>query len=94
MGITTTYTCDKCGHSQPTSDQMWIILVVVNRWTSAPVTIASAYTHRKNLWCRKCIEAFGLLPPPRNEKNEHVITPPPTFEEMVRDIVREELAEL
>ncbi len=93
MTVTTTYTCDKCGCAEPTSDQMWQISVVVSRWQSLPVTIGSAYTHRKNLWCRKCIEALGLLPPPRNEKNEHVINPSPTFEDMVREIVHEEMSQ-
>ena len=93
MGITTTYTCDKCGHSQTQSEQMWYIEIHVNSHYNVR-SIADSYAKVKKLWCRKCVEALGFLPAPKDKKNEHVITPPPNFEEMIRDIVREEMTEV
>ncbi len=92
MGITKTYTCDKCDHSQRESTQMQFVGVHINSINLRPSI--SSLARIEKLWCRKCVEAFGFLPAPKDKKNEHVITPPPTFEDIVRRIIDEELAEM
>jgi hypothetical protein len=44
------------------------------------------------LWCRSCVEQFGLLPILEKEKNK-VIEPEPTLEDLLRAIIKEEIAE-
>ena len=84
--IVTTYTCDRCGHSQPTDDQMWTVIVGIN---SGHYASQMPYKKREALWCRTCVEKLHLMPP-------HVLKPadlppPPTLEDMIREIVADEV---
>ena len=85
--IVTTYTCDKCGHEQTETDQMWKIGVTLS-YLGSP---KSSYDHPKaeQLWCRNCVEELGFLE--RHPDEEPVTDPEPTFEEIVRKIIHEEI---
>jgi hypothetical protein len=87
MSIVTTYTCDRCGHSQNDSDQMWNVVVsITHNVHSEP----GYYDGRHRvLWCRGCTEHFGLVPARRPAGTPEPILP--TLEDMIREIVREEM---
>lgn len=88
MSITTTYTCDKCGASQGTYTQMWEIKVAFYHYGNRPEY--SDGLQPKALWCRKCVEPYPfLLGRPRLEGDTS--PPPPTLEDFLRDIIREEV---
>lgn len=89
--IVTTYTCDKCGHSQNDDAQMWNI--AVDLWTRGVPRSRSSYPpDSAELWCRKCVVGvLGKLSsgpdgPPKPD-------PLPTLEDMIREIIREEIGE-
>ena len=90
--IVTTYTCDNCGHSQTTREQMW-------RWKiqlcseEPPMYGHSNYPvgEREALWCRGCVEKVGLLASAADKEPEDVKAREPSFEELLRAIVRDEL---
>lgn len=86
--IVTTYTCDKCGKTQTEPKQMWELGIVAReqtahfgRWVGTPKESA--------LWCRSCVVKLGLLPSTENDPPKP--TPTPTFEDMLREIIREEM---
>lgn len=56
--ITTTYTCDVCGHAQSTEDQMWTVHLKVIHGTVAinPYTTSD----HTRLLCRPCICRTGF----------------------------------
>jgi hypothetical protein len=83
--IVTTYSCDRCGHSQTTDDQMWGISVHLshNGTTHVP--------QHKQLWCRKCVEVVGIFPPRPSAKKAETRAPTPTLEDMLREMIREEI---
>ena len=86
--ITTTYKCDKCGHEQPTADQMWTVAFTFKSaedWSSTQPAKA-----KEELWCRACLEKLHVLSQ-HSAKEVDIPTQPPTLEEMIRQIVREEL---
>lgn len=88
MAVKTTYTCDLCGHTQDDSNQMWWVGVSIdqNRHTS------QRYAKMDQLWCRACALKRHLLPF-SDEKQKAKAPPPPTLEDLVREIVREEVAD-
>lgn len=89
MGKTTTYTCDRpgCGHEQDNGNQMWHIGITISELTT-PMSLE--HPRKKELWCRECIERLGLLPQPKGEE-PHQPPPPETFEDKIRELIREEL---
>jgi len=87
--IVTTYTCDKCGHSQEKKDQMWDIGVSLTHLDS-PYS-ATRTLNPKKLWCRDCVEGIGLLVPSPSLKKPP--PPPATLEDIVRDLLREMILE-
>lgn len=90
MTVTITYRCDKCSAEQHTPEQFWIIQVYVQPLQGSH---HSANKNAEQQWCRKCVESVHLLPQ-RQHKDPPVELPePPTFEELLREIVREEIAE-
>jgi len=84
MGVETTYTCDRCGHSQKTSDQMWEVGFAYRSRHGGSYTIQAP-----SWWCRGCLEHFDVLPattpldPPPT---------PPTLEDLIRELVQDELS--
>lgn len=85
MSVQTTYTCDRCGAKQETHSQFWIVSVRVTPFNRDPSQFDTGPSAH---WCRSCCEVFGILP---HTKERMVITPAPTLEDMVREIVREEI---
>lgn len=85
MAIVTTYSCDKCRHSQKTDDQMWKIKVAYN--TLRSYGSADYWSSRAQLWCRRCLENAGLVvAAPDTKRDAPPPNPPPTLEDLVREI--------
>ena len=87
MPIVTKYVCDRCQHTQDTDDQMWNLGIYLSGARSYYHSMHTPPT-RAALWCRACVETIGLLP---GEKPADPAPAPPTFEDMIRAIVREEV---
>lgn len=91
--IVTTYTCDKCKHSQehPQSPkQLWDIGIGIETAGCSSYYSTSPKLAHKQMWCRSCVIKAGLFPPSRTDE-EKTPTPPPTLEDMIREIAREEI---
>ena len=88
MGITTTWTCDKCKHSQNTKEKMFHVLLYVQ--IDNVVSTINA-PRLEALWCRRCVESVSILPVLKNEDNKHVVTPCSTLEDIIREIVQSEM---
>ena len=88
MSVKTTYTCDLCGATQDTPEQFWVVEATVRSITSAT---GYSSTSKLKQWCRACCEVYDILPTinPRITDVE-----PPTFEDMIREIVREEIGDV
>ncbi len=85
----TTYKCDRCGEDIKYPDeQVWNIAVGI---ACEPDVVAhSIYSNcGAAQWCRSCTEEFRLVP--RSPKLPGLPEPPPKFEDLVREIVREEI---
>ena len=89
MSIRTTYTCDRCNHSQPTNEQIWNVAVSV--WHDGHSEPKLYELHPKSeMWCRKCVEELGILQPYKLPA-PHVPETEPSLEDQIREIVRDEL---
>jgi len=86
MSIQTTYTCDCCGAKQETSDQFWVVQVMVRAYDTMPGY--SSDGGKLKHWCRECCEKQDILPSLRTVGVQFT---PPTFEDLIREIVREEV---
>jgi len=84
--ITTIYKCDRCGKEQYTPEQMWEVGVVYKHIHYASSS-SEKYPYQTKLWCRACVETLGILPIKEGAPDE---TQPPTFEDLIREIVRDE----
>ena len=87
--ITTTYKCDRCGHEQADNTQMWNVWI---GYACLPYTRGYGTTTgvRDSLWCRPCMETMKVLGAEREDPKAPVV-PPPTLEETIREIIREEV---
>lgn len=85
MSINITYTCDSCGASQPTNEQMWNVEVRFEHARSNPSVHGLRWAAPINqaLWCRKCALKFQLLP---EQPAPEVAAAPITMEDIVREI--------
>jgi hypothetical protein len=95
MAVTTTYTCDRCGHKQDEEEQLWTVAVAIRHGTNIPHNCFDS-PRSSALWCRRCAEDMGLLIFSEARKNKGEKLPEPmTLEEqigeVIRTIVREEL---
>lgn len=82
--IVTTYTCDRCDHSQEEKEQMWELKLTTH---ALGASYSSPTKKSEALWCRKCMEVYSLLPQVEVKK-EDVIKPAPTIEDLVREITQ------
>ena len=92
MSIVVTYTCDRCGHSQPNDTQMWHVGVKVEHCPK-PAKFEYWELNGKSLWCRECIDSlqlFGFDPKPTKEMPVSTVAEI-TLEEKIREIMREEI---
>lgn len=90
--IVTTYTCDKCKHSQSDKEkpmQLWEIGIGISPMEKNRYAYSRELSHKK-LWCRDCVVKAGILPPNKDEK-EKASEPPITLEDIIREIIQEEL---
>ncbi len=93
MSIVTTYTCDKCNHEQDNSEeprQLWDLGIRLKEKRSHYTQFLES-NKETVLWCRSCVVKLGLLPataddPPVPHKK-------PTFEEVLREIIQDELSD-
>ncbi len=69
---------------QKSDKQLWLIEITVRQSTTYKVAGA---VQRAQEWCRLCTEKAHLLPPVDIEKDK--LPPPPTFEDLIRDLVEE-----
>ena len=86
--IVTKYICDKCNHEQGTATQMWEMGVhcqSADRYSSHPTP------YMKSLWCRACVEAIGLLPRANPPPPSDATAAPPSLEEIIRELARQEV---
>ena len=85
MSVITTYTCDRCGAQQATTEQFWTVGVCYAAYSS-PIT----RTIYKSIHaCRACVEEMGLVPTIRTGKQP---APPPTIEDLIRGIIQAEFS--
>jgi hypothetical protein len=85
MAIKTKYICDRCEASK-VDDPKFLVTVRVT-WGY------DEHSKGQAQWCEECRKKFGLVSPlPVAYKSEPAPTVNPTFEELVRAIVREELS--
>ena len=88
--ITTTYKCDRCGHEQTKDTQMW------NVWIGyACLPYSRGYGQngtaaKEALWCRPCMKKMAVLGAFVGDPIAP-IQPPPTLEETIREIIRDEI---
>jgi hypothetical protein len=91
-------TCDKCGVSddkpvyRPNDGKIefFTIGVVYDEGLNiSPGSYSSSKVGPEVTWCRQCAEKSGIVPP--KEKKSTETTPPPTLEEMIREIVSQEV---
>lgn len=89
MSVTTTYTCDRCGAQQSTPEQFWTIGVVAKHdlHTAFPKWELPLERNRMQV-CRACCEAMGMVPRMVPVENP---PPPPTLEDLIRELIREEM---
>ena len=100
---TTTYKCDRCGAEDATNALALQEVTIGLRRTGYSMVTGGAYTYTDDHgrdsrprveWCRKCLVETGILPRhPSVDAALPVPPPPPSLEDMVREIVREELAQ-
>lgn len=85
--IKTTYICDVCARAQPTHEQFWGVELKTYHFGGHPPHSTKSYG-----LCRACMERLHLLP------NVHPEVTPlptkPTFEELVRRLIVEEIEAL
>jgi len=88
MGRTTTYTCDVCG-AQAVDEHDFLVEV----WVTVPEPYSlysSRSTVKKASLCPACMLRLGLRSPSRDETKPE---PPPTFEDTLRELIRDEITQ-
>lgn len=98
MGIVTIHTCDKCGFAQPSENggkapdrrTMHNINITVY---DGPIYMSAGNTkvHYAALWCEKCLLERHITKPYRR-RDDPEPPPTPSFEDMLREIIREEIS--
>lgn len=87
--IKTSYVCDKCGAVQDTPEQFWNVGVTYSNQGATYIQYSTPAHKNTMQVCRKCFIDFGLTAP--TKKDEPIQQAPPTLEELIREIVREEI---
>ena len=86
--------CDRCGASSRTIDGEGESLKLHTISVGVEVHIYGrrGVTGKKADWCTECCERTGLILPPKPKNNEPTpkIPEPPTIEDMLRELAREE----
>jgi len=97
MAHTTTLKCDRCKQSWNLPDHRQLWRIGVSYYTNAPAYYSSDFKQPNQghiaEWCRGCMVEMGLLGPSSDGEDKDKIRPdpPPTLEDLVRAICREEI---
>ena len=91
MSQITTYTCDRCKKSA--TDTTTRPLFRVHLEINVPSNVRSDHRVRPKQaeWCADCMDAMGLVECVRVNAVYVPEQPVPTFEDLLREIVREEI---
>ena len=89
--IKTSYICDKCGAVQDSPEQFWTIGLVYSHQGATYLQYSTPKKKHTMQLCRRCLVDLGILIPANTD--EPVSQSPPTLEELIRDIIREEINE-
>jgi len=101
LQTTTVHECDHCGHMETvnaedsvttqqggghgTDRQFWRVQLVMDFGSRSQY---GAHVGASAYWCRKCCEKFGLSGSNRKDPEQPA---PPTFDEILREMIREEV---
>lgn len=93
MSTTIIKTCDRCGQDDYQKDvQFWYVGFGISG--SASINVSQGNGTMRH-WCRKCCVETGVFPSSEeNRRKELGVGNPPvalSFEEMLREIIREEI---
>ena len=84
-------TCDRCKKTgSPEIVELRGIYLRVSSKPYEEYSQASLVSNHKAEWCDECVRKVGIWPP-AGLPPEQVMSPPPTLEDLIRDIVRQEL---
>lgn len=87
--IKTIITCDRCGKDiSGQAEQKWHVRVQYA--CDKELYMGGASSSKEVHWCRECLECTGLIPIIKNK--DIPAAKMLSFEDMVREIVREEMA--
>lgn len=89
--IKTFYTCDCCKNTFDVCDKMFDVNVNVNSLDRRFFDEKMNFSTRKAQWCRNCVDKIGLIGWKQPTKEQPVVPPILTIEEMIREIVRIEM---
>lgn len=84
MAIKHIFKCDKCGAEQSTPEQFWTIGVFATLHSQGIRNPSETVKDKAIQVCRNCLEAFGIH---RQASNPAALTPMPTIEDLVRQII-------
>ena len=88
---TVTYECDRCGNMIDDHEQAWNLAITIACEPRVPDHYPTWVSkERRAQWCRPCMEHYDLVGMSTGSDAKRS-DPPPTIEELVREIVREEL---
>ena len=87
--IVTIYTCDKCSRVQEEPEGMWEVGIVIRGMLGSKLSNFGPAPAEKALWCYDCVVRIGLLPQKKDDPPKQ--DPAPTFEDMIREIIAEEI---
>ena len=92
MAVVTSYVCDRCKHEQQSNAkprEMFVIGIGIHWVQHRPEKLNLAH---QQLWCDNCCKEVGI----RAEVQFRELNAPepsrPTFESMLREIIREEIS--
>ena len=89
MSVKTIYTCERCKKEQDTPQQFWVVGAVAYTIGSGPHNYIQPPEQHRLQVCRPCLEILGIHR--RKKKAPEVQTEPPTIEELIRELVKEEI---
>ena len=87
MGRKVEFTCDSCETEHEDDNNLWSVgIVIKNKYAESEF---HGRTKIQALWCRECMERHHLLDYVELAQKKEPLPPPPTIEDMIRDIVHE-----
>ena len=90
MSVQVIHTCDRCKR-QGSEEEIQLRGVFVRVNTNLHDYGGGTAVHTLTAqWCDNCVREFGLWPHNSNCKGPAPIDPPPTLEDLIREICREE----